>query len=130
MLQPHQKVPIETFCVGEDPINNDQIMNSLSPGAIIINATGKGKDSPGSPVTDNAPWPDRALVWEFNYRGDLVFLDQAKGQQEAKDLKIEDGWIYFIHGWSAVIADVFDVEIPTSGELLENLSRVAASVRK
>ena len=29
---------------------------------------------PGSPLSDEAVWPDRGLAWDFNYRGDLLFL--------------------------------------------------------
>jgi shikimate 5-dehydrogenase len=130
MLKPHQKVAVETFCVGEVPEKNDLIMESLSAGAVIVNATGKGKDSPGSPVTDRAPWPEGALVWEFNYRGKLDFLRQARANQADRRLTIEDGWIYFIHGWTRVIAEVFHVDIPTSGPVFDDLCRIAQSIRR
>jgi shikimate 5-dehydrogenase len=130
MLKPHQQVALETHCVGEDPEKNDRIMKSLSAGAVIINATGKGKDSPGSPVTDQAPWPDSALVWEFNYRGELDFLRQARANQAERRLTIEDGWIYFIHGWTRVIAEVFHMDIPTRGPVFDDLCRIALSIRK
>jgi shikimate 5-dehydrogenase len=129
MLKPYQSIAVETFCVGEDPENNDRIMKSLLPGAIIINATGKGKDAPGSPVTDNAPWPDQALVWDFNYRGELDFLRQAQMHQASRRLTIEDGWLYFIHGWTRVIAEVFHVDIPTRGPLFDDLCHIAQSIR-
>lgn len=47
------------------------------------------------------------MAWDFNYRGLLEFLDQAKAQEKTKNLKIEDGWVYFIHGWTRMIAEVF-----------------------
>jgi shikimate 5-dehydrogenase len=130
MLKPHQQAVLETHCVGEDPAQNDRIMKSLSAGAVIINATGKGKDSPGSPVTDQAPWPDSALVWEFNYRGELDFLRQARANQAERRLTIEDGWIYFIHGWTRVIAEVFHMDLPTRGPVFDNLCRIAQRIRK
>ena len=37
-----------------DPAINDQLMASLPERSIVINATGMGKDSPGSPITDTA----------------------------------------------------------------------------
>ena len=129
MLRPHQKVAIDTVCVGEDPQKNDQIMNSLSAGAIIINATGKGKDSPGSPVSDKAPWPEDALVWDFNYRGELNFLKQAQANQIDRRLTIDDGWLYFIHGWTRVIAEVFRMDIPSSGQVFDRLCDIAQSIR-
>jgi shikimate 5-dehydrogenase len=129
MLKPHQKVSIETVCVGENPEKNDQIMKSLSAGAIIINATGKGKDTPGSPVTDKAPWPDNALVWDFNYRGELDFLRQARANQAVCRMTIDDGWLYFIHGWTRVIAEVFHTSIPSSGPIFADLCRIARGLR-
>jgi len=111
------------------PEENDRVVNKLAPGSLVINATGLGKDAPGSPITDGAIFPEKGLAWEFNYRGKLVFLDQARAQEHARDLQIEDGWVYFIHGWTRVIAEVFDVEIPTSGPVFDELSRIAASVR-
>lgn len=37
-------------------------------------------------------------------------MDQAKAQAETKKLYIEDGWIYFIHGWTQVVAEVFHID--------------------
>ena len=107
----------------------DRLMAGLKPGSLVINATGLGKDAPGSPLTDAAPWPEGGLAWDFNYRGDLVFLEQARAQQAAKRLHIEDGWVYFIHGWTRVIAEVFHIDIPTSGQRFDELSRIAAETR-
>ena len=81
----------------------------------MINATGLGKDAPGSPLTDAARFPERAIVWDLNYRGDLVFLDQARAQEKRRSLQVEDGWTYFLHGWTQVIAEVFHIGIPVRG---------------
>jgi shikimate 5-dehydrogenase len=107
----------------------DAIMATLKPGSLIINATGLGKDAPGSPLTDQAVWPDRGLAWDFNYRGELSFLEQARAQPPSKNLRIEDGWIYFVHGWTRVIAEVFHIDIPTSGPVFDALARIAADAR-
>ena len=80
-------------------------------------------------MTDTARWPQRGMAWDFNYRGDLLFLEQARAQQQERNLQIEDGWIYFIHGWTRVIAEVFHIEIPTSGPEFEQLMQIAADVR-
>jgi shikimate 5-dehydrogenase len=107
----------------------DEPVARLSPGSLVVNATGLGKDAPGSPLTDRVVFPERAVVWEFNYRGDLVFLQQARAQEKSRQLQLEDGWVYFIHGWTRVIADVFAVEIPTRGPVFDELSRIAAGTR-
>ena len=62
----------------------DQVLHSMQPGSLVINATGLGKDAPGSPFTDAAQWPRNGIAWDFNYRGDLQFLQQARTQQKAK----------------------------------------------
>ena len=111
------------------PELTDRIMAGLKPGSLVINATGLGKDAPGSPLTDSAVWPEKGLAWDFNYRGDLTFLRQARAQEQARGLQIEDGWIYFIHGWTRVIAEVFPIDIPTRGPQFDELSRIASGTR-
>jgi len=107
----------------------DQVVHDLKPGSLVINATGLGKDAPGSPLTNAAVFPQNGLVWEFNYRGNLLFLDQARAQKTSRYLTIEDGWTYFLHGWTRVIAEVFQVEIPVRGSRFEELGRIAAAAR-
>ncbi|MDR2670809.1 MAG: shikimate dehydrogenase [Oscillospiraceae bacterium] len=111
------------FVHGPAPEDNDRLVKALPPYSLVVNATGLGKDAPGSPTTDAVDYPAHSLVWEINYRGDLLFKDQAERQRAAKDLHVEDGWIYFIHGWTQVVAEVFD--IPIGGALLERLSGLA-----
>jgi shikimate dehydrogenase len=107
-----------------DPRVNDQLMEGLPPGSLVINATGLGKDRPGSPITDAARFPERGIAWELNYRGDLDFLHQARAQADDRKLHVEDGWRYFIHGWSEVVAEAFHLEL-TPG-LLDRLSEAAS----
>jgi shikimate dehydrogenase len=99
---------------------NDRLLETLAPGSLVINATGLGKDRPGSPISDAARFPDRAVAWELNYRGELRFLRQARAQ----GVTAEDGWRYFVVGWAAVLEKVFattpDVDV---------LARVAAELR-
>jgi shikimate 5-dehydrogenase len=109
--------------------DNDRVCAGLAPGSLVINATGLGKDAPGSPFTDAVVFPEGGLAWDFNYRGELVFLDQARAQEKARGLTIEDGWIYFIHGWTRVIAEVFHLDIPTFGPDFDILSQIAQSTR-
>jgi shikimate 5-dehydrogenase len=107
------------------PGTNDRVLAGLKPGSLVVNATGLGKDAPGSPLTDAARFPERGIAWDLNYRGDLLFLDQARAQQAARALQIENGWTYFLHGWTQVIAEVFGVEIPTSGPRFDEIARIA-----
>lgn len=94
-----------------DPVVNDGHMANLPPHSMVINATGMGKDIPGSPITDAGLFPQNGIAWELNYRGALDFLHQAKAQQTDRNLLVEDGWTYFLLGWSSVVSNVFDVEI-------------------
>ena len=123
-----QPVPVEYHHTPR-PEDNDALLSRLGPHSLVINATGLGKDAPGSPLTAGASFPDHALVWELNYRGNLVFLDQARAQAARKHLLVEDGWIYFIHGWTRVIAIVFGIDIPTEGPVFNELSAMAAGAR-
>ena len=118
------------YMLAPDPADNDAIVSALKPGSVVINATGLGKDAPGSPLTDQVRFPEGGVVWDLNYRGDLVFLDQARAQQAARNLRIEDGWVYFIHGWTQVIAEVFGIDIPTSGPAFDAISKIARDVTK
>ena len=112
------------------PELNDEVCARLKPGSLVVNATGLGKDAPGSPLTGAVVFPLDGFAWEFNYRGELVFLEQARAQAKARNLRVEDGWIYFIHGWTRVIAEVFHLNIPTSGPEFERLSEIAGATRK
>jgi shikimate 5-dehydrogenase len=112
------------------PDLNDAVCARLKPGSLVVNGTGLGKDAPGSPLTNAVVFPKNGLIWEFNYRGDLVFLDQARAKQRQYNLTVEDGWLYFIHGWTRVMAEVFHVDIPTSGPEFDKLSKIAAATRK
>jgi shikimate dehydrogenase len=104
-----------------------QLVNDLPPGSLVVNATGLGKDRPGSPLTDEVSFPIDGIAWEFNYRGSLEFLAQAREQHLSKNLTVVDGWRYFIHGWSQVIADVFSLTLTEA--LVDELARVAETVR-
>jgi shikimate 5-dehydrogenase len=110
-----------------NPAENDELLAGLPPGSLIVNATGMGKDVPGSPVTESARFPEKGVVWELNYRGELDFLRQARHQELARNLRVEDGWLYFLHGWSEAIAEVFHVEL--TPERFEMLSTEAEAIR-
>jgi len=45
----------------------------------------------------------------MNYRGPLTFLQQARAQQDARGLRIEDGRRFFLHGWTNALARILGV---------------------
>jgi shikimate dehydrogenase len=110
-----------------DPVVNDRIMEEFPPHSIVINATGMGKDTPGSPISWEGRFPMNSIAWEFNYRGELDFMHQALAQVESRKTKVEDGWIYFVHGWTQVVAQVLHFDLTPS--LFVKLNEAASSVR-
>ena len=106
---------------------NDRLMAELPPHSLVINATGMGKDRPGSPVTDAGVFPPGGAAWELNYRGERLFLQQAQRQAERRNLVIEDGWRYFLLGWSSVISQVFDVAVTPAR--FERFAAVSEAIR-
>jgi shikimate 5-dehydrogenase len=120
---PH--VELRTLTAAEADVPAE--LAALPAGSLVVNATGLGKDRPGSPLPSSARFPRESVVWELNYRGPLEFLAQARSQQDERSLTVVDGWRYFIHGWSQVIADVF--EIPMEPALVARLAEAAEGVR-
>jgi len=124
---PGEKLTIKTI-QNADPHKNDQLLSNLPAGSLVINATGMGKDLPGSPITDRGIFPEGGIVWELNYRGELEFLHQARAQQGARDLLVMDGWDYFLIGWAMIISTIFDLPITT--EVFRRFKKVSDSFRK
>ncbi|MEI7846779.1 MAG: shikimate dehydrogenase [Chloroflexota bacterium] len=119
-------IEIEYIC-NSDALVNDRIMEQFPPYSIIINATGMGKDTPGSPITWEGKFPMNSLSWEFNYRGELDFLAQSLAQVESRKIKVEDGWLYFVHGWTQVVAQVLHFDLTPA--VFEQLNQAASTVR-
>ena len=120
-------INIEYIC-NDDPSVNDSLLAMMPDSSVIINATGMGKDIPGSPITNNAVFPRNSIAWEFNYRGELDFLHQAEAQKTSRSVVVEDGWLYFLHGWTQVIAQVLQINI--NKDLFTELTIAAESVHK
>ncbi len=118
------EVPVD-YVLSASAAQNDAILHARPQGSLVVNATGLGKDRPGSPLGAEARFPHGGIAWELNYRGDLLFLDRAEGQATARGLATHDGWNYFLHGWTQVIAEVFAVAIPPSGPVFDTLSSLA-----
>jgi shikimate dehydrogenase len=110
---------------GEDEAG--ELVSDLPPGSLIINATGMGKDRPGSPIPPGAEWPTEGIAWDLNYRGDLEFLKQARAVEHERGLRVFDGWRYFLHGWTEHIAEVFG--IPMTPEVFASLAEAARDFR-
>ncbi len=107
--------------------DNDRLLHSLAPGSLVINATGLGKDLPGSPLSAAALFPPDGCIWELNYRGERDFMAQARAQAKSRNLTIEDGWMYFLHGWTQVLAEIFSLQL--DDELFKQLGAAAAALR-
>jgi shikimate 5-dehydrogenase len=105
----------------------DALVEAASPRSLIVNATGLGKDRPGSPISAVAVFPRGAVVWELNYRGELDFLGRARLQAEAAELRVHDGWTLFCHGWAAALAAVLDM--PDDAGLGDRFAEAAAELR-
>ena len=55
-------------------------------------------------------------------------MHQALAQVERRGVKVEDGWLYFVYGWTHVVAQVLHIDL--TPELFKCLEETAASVRK
>jgi len=123
----HTGIQFEYYC-NTEPEANDRRMEQMPPGSLVINATGMGKDTPGSPITKDGVFPESGIVWELNYRGELNFLHQALAQAARRRLTVEDGWLYFLHGWTQVLAQVLKVQV--DGALFERLAGIAGQISR
>ncbi len=103
------------------------IMTRLPPNSLIVNATGMGKDLPGSPVPKSTDFPEQVIVWELNYRGSLEFYWYAKEQEASRKLRVHNGWDYFLLGWSYVMKEVFHFEL--TEPLMIQLKKTANPLR-
>jgi shikimate dehydrogenase len=115
------------YVLNEDPRRNDSLMESLPPGSLVVNATGMGKDRPGSPVTGQGKFPQQGVIWELNYRGELDFLHQAQAQENSGHLRIYDGWRYFVHAWAEHVAEVFHLQL--TPDTFARLAAAANAIR-
>src|SRR5450759_1159688 len=115
------------YIQNSDPTVNDKLMEKFPPYSVIINATGMGKDTPGSHITWEGKFPMNSIAWEFNYRGELDFMHQALAQIESRKVIVEDGWLYFVYGWTQVVSQVLHFDL--TPELFDQLNKAASTVR-
>jgi len=110
------------------PEEQDGLVIQAPPHSVVANSTGMGKDRPGSPLSDAVVFPENGVVWDYNFRGDLKFLVQGKAQAEKRNLIVEDGWRYFLHGWSQHLAQIFHFSL--NNDLFAELKRTAEELRQ
>ena len=97
----------------------------LRPGALVVNATGpRARTGRARRSARGAAWPEAAVAWELNYRGELELL--APGARSPAS-RAEDGWRYFIFGWTAVMGVLF--QRPIGAGDIERLAEAAAFAR-
>ena len=123
-------VPTE-YVLAPRPPTTTRCSRASSPDPSIINATGLGKDAPGSPLTRRRALSRAARSSGTSTIAAISFssIRRARSAIE-RDLQIEDGWTYFLHGWTQVIAEVFHIDIPTSGPAFAALSEIAMRAAK
>ncbi len=119
------QVNLVTSC---DADRTTALIEDQPDGALIINATGMGKDRPGSPVSSDVRFPLHATVWELNYRGALRFLELAKNQERERHLRVADGWYCFVCGWSYVLSVAFGLD--WGEEIVKKFEEIATRNRK
>jgi shikimate 5-dehydrogenase len=115
------------YILNTDPHRNDELLATLPVGSLVINATGMGKDRPGSPITDEGLFPLHGVAWELNYRGELAFLHQARAQVQQRYVQVYDGWDFFVSSWADHIATIFHLSL--TSEQLDQLRAKAEEVR-
>jgi hypothetical protein len=54
-------------------------------------------------------------------------MHQSLAQVESRKVKVEDGWIYFVHGWTQVVAQVLHFDLTPA--LFAKLNEAASTVR-
>ena len=120
-------LPVE-YHLAPTPDLNDARVAALPPHSVVANATGLGKDRPGSPLTDAVVFPQRPPPGTSTTAATWCSWTRPRRRPTAGSVRVVDGWIYFIHGWTRVIAEVFDIDIPTPGPHFDELSRIALDV--
>lgn len=86
-----------------------RLVAGLPAASLVVNATGLGKDLPGSRLPDGVRFPPAAVAWDLNYRGNLRFLTQARAAPAELEVRAADGREYFLHGWAEHLAAVYDL---------------------
>ncbi len=70
------------FILNPTPADNDKTLASLKPHSVIVNATGLGKDAPGSPLTDGCQCRQFCMGDQLPGRPDLQESGRISGRQQ------------------------------------------------
>lgn len=127
-LRPFDPASRLHFVHAEDDAVNDRVVADLPSGSLVVNATGLGKDRPGSPISADAVLPREGFIWDFNYRGPLDFLATARRQATIHTLHVEDGWSYFLHGWTTALARI--ISRPIDEQTCRQMEQEAEKLRR
>lgn len=119
-------VPIQ-LVLGQPDTDWNESIGRASRGALVVNATGLGKDVTGAPISDQARFPSDGVIWDLNYRGDLQFLAIARHRQRVDRLGIHDGWRLFCHGWAAALTPILD--LPDEPDLADRFADAISDLR-
>jgi shikimate dehydrogenase len=90
---------------------NDRLLREAARGALVVNATGLGKDASGSPISDHVDFPADSAAWDLNYRGSLDFLRQAKSQPSRCHVSCHDGFDFFLFDWLEILSFIFRLNL-------------------
>ena len=107
------------------PAEADAIVGALPPRSMVVNATGLGKDGPGSPLTDACASPRAA--WSGSSTTAATSSSSTRPgppPRPAASPSTTAGSTSSTAG-PASIAEVFDIDIPMSGPAFDALSRIA-----
>ena len=98
---------------------------------VLAGSDGSSDDGPGPQAGDGGGPPDnsdgRPRGSDGPGGGPSDNSDGAADSDEIRDMMVADGWRYFIHGWTQVIGEVFDVAMPAA--TVEELATLAEPAR-
>ena len=97
---------------------NDDVLDLAAEASLVVNATGIGHESYGSPVTEAAQLPLRGIVWELNHEGPLEFLESVNRQADDLLLRVHDGWDLSLETWAEALSRITG-RVITSAQLAD-----------
>ena len=124
-------IPVD-YVLARQARDNDDVLASLKPGSLVVNATGLGKYAPGSPLTEAARFPRRGVA-----RG------SPTGATSSSSIRLARATVAmrpsyrrrlnpnFLHGWTRRSAKFSYIsDIPSRGPTLKVISDIAQRASK